>query len=154
MCDFFFSFLSNLSWQKHYFLSPKYFSLNLFTFPTCFSAQTLCSSSGMISFLSFIMHFIHLDLGFLGFWKFLGFFKIDEVFVKFLGWLMFKRSYMLMHCITFVFSQCFMHVRCVFYMLKPCVLVGLDWAKPMMFILLHVRYSYIFHAYVPFFSFF
>ena len=40
-------------------------------------------------------------------------------------------------------------------MLKACVLVGLDWAKPMMFLLLHVTCSCIFHAYVPsIFSFF
>ena len=57
-----------------------------------------------------------------------------------------------MHCITFAFLQCFMHFRCMFYMLKWCVLVGLDWAKPMMFLLLHVTCSCIFHAYVPFFS--
>ena len=42
---------------------------------------------------------------------------------------------------------------CVFYMLKSCVLIGLDWAKPMVFLLLHVICSCIFHAYVPFFSF-
>ena len=34
-------------------------------------------------------------------------------------------------------------------MLKSCVLVGLDWAKPMMLLLLHVTCSCIFHAYVP-----
>ena len=39
-------------------------------------------------------------------------------------------------------------------MLEPCVLVGLDWAEPMMFLLLHVTCLCIFHAYVPFFSFF
>ena len=75
--------------------------------------------------------------------KFLGFFKIDEVFAKFLGWVLFKWSCMLIHCITFAFSQCFMHFRCVFYMLKWCVLVGLDWAEPMMFLLLHVTCSCI-----------
>ena len=42
-----------------------------------------------------------------------------------------------------------MHYRCVFIMLKACVLVGLDWAKPMMFLLLHVTCSCIFHAYIP-----
>ena len=61
---------------------------------------------------------------------------------------------MIMHCITFAFSQCFMHYRCVISLLEHCVLVGLDWAKPMMFLQLHVTCSYIFHAYVPFFSFF
>ena len=37
-----------------------------------------------------------------------------------------------MHCITFTFSQYFMHYRCAFYMLEPCVLVRLDWVEPMM----------------------
>ena len=58
-----------------------------------------------------------------------------------------------MHCITFAFSHCFMYYRCVFTMLKSYVLVGLDWAEPMMYLLLHVTCSYIFHAYVPFLSF-
>ena len=56
---------------------------------------------------------------------------------------MFKLSYFLMHCITFAFLQCFMHFRCEFYMLKSCVLVGLDWAEPMMYLLLHVTCSCI-----------
>ena len=30
-----------------------------------------------------------------------------------------------------------------------CVLLGLDWAKPMMFLMLHVTCSCISHAYVP-----
>ena len=38
-------------------------------------------------------------------------------------------------------------------MLKWCVLVGLDWAEPMIFLLLHVTCSYIFHAYAPFYLF-
>ena len=59
-----------------------------------------------------------------------------------------------MHCITFAFSQYFMHFRCVFYMLKSYVLVGLDWAELMMLILLHVTCSCIFYAYIPFFSYF
>ena len=39
-------------------------------------------------------------------------------------------------------------------MLKSCVLVGLDCAERKMFLLLHVTYSCIFHAYVPLFSIF
>ena len=39
-------------------------------------------------------------------------------------------------------------------MLKSCVLVGWDWAKPMMFLLFHVTCSCIFHAYILLFSFF
>ena len=42
-----------------------------------------------------------------------------------------------------------MHYRCVFIILKACVLVGLDWAEPMMFLLLHVTCWCIFHVYVP-----
>ena len=41
-----------------------------------------------------------------------------------------------------------MHYRCVFNMLKSCVRVGLDWAELMMFLLLHIICSCIFHAYV------
>ena len=36
-----------------------------------------------------------------------------------------------------------MHFRCVFTMLKSCVLVGLDWVEPMVFLLLHVTCSCI-----------
>ena len=36
---------------------------------------------------------------------------------------------------------------------NDCVLVGLDWAKPMMFLSLHVTCLCIFHAYVPSFIF-
>ena len=46
-----------------------------------------------------------------------------------------------------------MHYRCVFTMLKSCMLVGLDWVEPMISLLLHVTCSCIFHAYVPFFFF-
>ena len=57
-----------------------------------------------------------------------------------------------MHCITFAFSQHFMHYSCVFSMLEPCVLIGLNWTEPMMIFLLHVTWSCIIHAFVPFFS--
>ena len=107
----------------------------------------------MISF-SFLHAFHTFRPRFWVFEIFLGFFKIDELFVKLFCWVLIKWSYMLMHCITFAFSQYFMHFRCVFYMLEPCVLVGLDWAEPLMLFLLHVTWSCIFHAYVPFFSFF
>ena len=39
-------------------------------------------------------------------------------------------------------------------MLKSCMLVGLNWAEPIMIFLLHVTWSCIIHAYVPFFSLF
>ena len=47
------------------------------------------------------------------------------------------------------FNYIFMHFRCVITMLNCCVLVGLDWIEPMMYLSLHVTCSCIFHAYVP-----
>jgi len=42
-----------------------------------------------------------------------------------------------------------MRFRCVVYMLSHCVLLGLDWAEPMMYLCLHVTYSCIFmHMYL------
>ena len=42
-------------------------------------------------------------------------------------------------------------LRCVFTLLQTCVLVGLDWAEPMMFLLLHITCSCIFmHTYDTF----
>jgi len=65
---------------------------------------------------------------------------------------------MLMHYITYASHLHFNNDSCIldvyllcFTMLKSCVLVGLDWTKPMMFLLLHASCSCIFHAYVPFF---
>ena len=47
-----------------------------------------------------------------------------------------------------------MHFRCVFTLLQCCVLVGLDWAKPMMYLSLHVTCSCIFmHTYLQFIIF-
>ena len=42
-----------------------------------------------------------------------------------------------------------MNYRCVIYMLNDCVLLGLDWVEPMMYLSLHVTYSRIFRAYIP-----
>ena len=39
-------------------------------------------------------------------------------------------------------------------MLNCCVMLGLDWAKPMMLLMLHITCSCIFHAYVPLFLYF
>ena len=65
---------SPISLDINSLFSPKHFSPTLSPSPL----------DGMISFLSFIMHFIHLDLGFWFFLKNLGFFKV-VLFVKFLG---------------------------------------------------------------------
>ena len=47
-----------------------------------------------------------------------------------------------------------MYNRCVLYMLNCCMLLGLDWAKPMMLFMLHITCSCIFmHMYFQFFIF-
>ena len=52
------------------------------------------------------------------------------------------------------FNYIVMHFRCVLYMLPCCVLVGLDWAEPMMYLNLHVICSCVFmHIYLHFFTF-
>ena len=42
------------------------------------------------------------------------------------------------------YNYIFMHYRCVLYMLFCCVLLGLDWVDPTMFLSLHVTYSCIY----------
>ena len=101
------------------------------------------------------MHFIDFDLTFGLFENFLGFFKINEVFVKFLGWVFFffkkKKSCITSH-LHYNTVSCIL--RCVFTLLQTSVLVGLDWAEPMMFLLLHIKCSCIFmHTYLKFFIF-
>ena len=45
----------------------------------------------------------------------------------------------------------FMHYRCVLYMLNCCVLLGLDWAEPMILFMSHITCSCIFmHTYLHF----
>ena len=53
---------------------------------------------------------------------------------------------MLMHCISFAFLTMFHAFKCVFYMLEPYVLVGLDWADPMMIFLFFIH-SHLFFPY-------
>ena len=63
----------------------------------------------------------------------------------------FKSSYIAFHK---HFNYIVMHFRCVLYMLSYCMLVGLDWAEPMMFLNLHVICSCIFvHTYLHFLIF-
>ena len=85
LCDFS-SFLLNLSRLFLVFSPPKHSHLSQKLQPTWFSAFSCLKSLSMIS-LSFILHAFHAFRS--RFWVFeifLGFFKIDEVFVKFLGW--------------------------------------------------------------------
>ena len=42
---------------------------------------------------------------------------------------------MIMHCIPFAFSQCFMHLDMSLHV-ENCVLIGLDWVEPIMQFLL------------------
>ena len=52
------------------------------------------------------------------------------------------------------FNYIVMHFICVLYMLSCCVLLGLDWVEPMMYLSLHVTCSCIFiHTYLHFFRF-
>ena len=48
-----------------------------------------------------------------------------------------------MHCITFAFSQCFMHYRCVFYVGTLCAgWFGLGWAHDDFFVARHMIMHY------------
>ena len=60
---------------------------------------------------------------------------------------------MIMHCILFEFSQCFMHLNVCLYV-ENCVLIGLDWVEPMMqfFYISHVH-AFFMHTYPFFLSF-
>ena len=47
------------------------------------------------------------------------------------------------------YNNIFMHYRCMPYLLQCCVVVGLDWAEPMMYLCLHVTCSCNFmHTYL------
>ena len=73
--------------------------------------------------------------------KFLGFLKTFEFLVKFFSWVLCFLCYMIMHCIPFAFSQCFMYLDVCLYV-ENCVLIGLDWVESMMqffFYISHVR---------------
>ena len=134
---------------------PKHLSLTPNHFPTQSSVARLISSFGMILLLLFYHAFHPLWPNFWDFWKNLGFFKFNEVFPKFLGWGFclndFKSSCIALHL---HFNYIFMHYRCVLYMLNCCVLLGLDWAEPMMIFMLHITCSCIFmHTYFHFFIF-
>ena len=57
---------------------------------------------------------------------------------------------MIMHCIPFAFSQCFMHLDVCLYV-ENCVLIGLDWVEPMIeFFFAYHMFMHFFYAYVPF----
>ena len=84
------SFLLDLSRLFLVFSPPKH-SILFQTFnPRDFRPFLISDHLVWSLYLSFFLHFMHLDLGFGFFEKILGFFKINEVFVKFLGWVLCK----------------------------------------------------------------
>ena len=131
-----FIFSRSLSLDTSVFSPPKSLSLT----PNHFSSDFQAFSRFFFNF----MHFHVLKPRFWGFWKILGFFKIDEFLLKFgMGFSLheFKISYIAFHehynCI-------FMHLVVCYTCWIACVLLGLDWAEPMMFFTLHVTCSCIF----------
>ena len=108
-------------------------------------------------FLSLILHAFHAFRS--RFWVFLKIFGGFSKLMKFLWnfWDGFCVNDPKCSCITshLHFNYMFRHFRCVITMLNCCVLVGLDWAEPMMLLSLHVTCSCIFmHTYLQFFIFF
>ena len=80
----------------------------------------------------------------MGLLKILGIFKIKEVFAKFWdGFCIFdlKTSCIASH-VHYNTASCILDLCLLCW--KDCVLVGLDWAEPMMFLLLHITCSFIF----------
>ena len=151
-CAIRFSFLSISLSIDSYFHLPN-LSHSLQTSSSRFlQAFTGFSSVGKLR-ISHLHAFHVLKPRFWGIWKILGFFKIDEFLLKFgLGFSLheFKIS-----CIAFhVHYNCiFMHLVVCYTCWTACVLVGLDWAEPMMKFLLHVTCSCISHAYVLYFQY-
>ena len=109
-------------------LPPNTFFLLFSSFPLGFQPG-LCISPLVWSLNpSFFMHFTHLNLGFGFSWNFLGFLKIDEYFVKFLGWVLCFWCYIIMHFHFISIFTMFHAFRCVFICWKLCVnRFGLGW---------------------------
>ena len=82
------SFLLDLSRLFSVFSLPKHSLLSQNLQTMWFSAFFFVSDHLVWSL--YLLFFMHLDLGFGFFEKILGFFKINEVFVKFLGWVLCK----------------------------------------------------------------
>ena len=80
------SFLLDLSRQKTSPYLPNHLSLTPNLIPKRSSASRSFFFSGMMLSYSLIMHFISFDLTFGVFENFSDFFKIVEVYAKFLGW--------------------------------------------------------------------
>ena len=131
-CNLSLTFLDLSQSFLHSYL-PKHLSLIQNLFPNHSLVLILHFSQVWSSFHHLIIHFMHFLPNFWGLWKFLGFFKILEVFVKFLGWALLKwvSNHHTLHFMSIltIFS-CILDV--CFICRFDCVLVGLDWAVPMM----------------------
>ena len=152
--DFYLISPRSLSRQKRFSPSPKHLKLNLFNFLTLSSVSSLHSSSGMMfsHSLSYISCIFYLTFGVVEhFWGFSKLMSLSQIFGMGIYLNDLKSS-----CITSHehFNYIFMHYRCVLYTLNCCVLLDLDWAKPMIFLNLHVTCSCIFmHTYLQLFIF-
>ena len=94
-------------------------------------------------FFHFFMHFIFCDLTFGVWWKLWGFSQPKRFLQNF--WDEFCIFDLKTSCIAshLHYNNVSCILRCVFTLLQTCVLVGLDWAKPMMFLLLYITCSCI-----------
>ena len=134
-------------------LPNTFFSLNT-SFPRDFRPKYHLLSSGMIFFTHSIMHFMFFDPTFEIVYKLWGFSKLMEFLWNFWDQLcenVFKSSciasylhYNIVSCILDMWLLCW----------NDCVLIGLDWVEPMMFLLLHITCSCIFmHTYLTLYIF-
>ena len=134
-------------------LPNTFFSLYT-SFLRDFRSQNHLLSFGLIFFTHSIMHFTFSVLTFGIFDKLWGFSKLMEFLWNF--WIGLCENDFQSSCIAshvhYNTASCILDVclRCW----NDCVLVELDWAKPMMFLLLHITCSWIFmHIYLQIFIF-
>jgi len=135
--------------------SPPKTSLSLQTSnPSVLRSLSAFSVSGMSLFHSFITHFTYFYLTFRFVLKIRGFSKLLGFSQKF--WVVFCENVIKSSCIAshlhYNNDSCILDV-CLLYC-NDCVLLGLDWAEPMIFLNLHVICSCIFmHTYLHFLIF-
>ena len=124
------------------------------SFLSVLRSQRAFSSSSMSLIHSFIIHFIFYDLTFGVCWKIWGFSNLKRFLQNFWDGICFNDPKCSCIALHLHFNYIFMHYSCVLYMLNCCVLLGLDWDKPMMLLILHVTCSCIFmHMYLHFLIF-
>ena len=151
---FFFIYPWSLSIFFSVFSPPKHIFLAQYFFPKSFLASRSIFFSWYVDFSLFLMHFISSNLTFGIFYKLWGFSKLMEFLWNFWDGPCengFKSSCIASH-LHYNNGSCILDVclLCCY----DCVLVGLNWAEPMMHLNLHVICSCIFmHTYLTFFFF-